>query len=203
MSNVMQNQIDYLPTETELRQILGSALPDQFVRDYVAIKRNVSNASQQTDINSGTIQSLTIRVGALEVQVLSINNQITVINGQITTIQSDLSDLDTLTTNHIAAESAHGAAGNIVGTDDYAQPATGGTVQLAAAVTDSVASAISPPAAVGAAGVVYLQAYAQGQTDAINALSLQLASLRDSYNSLVTQFNSSLSTERTAKQRAV
>ncbi len=109
---------------------------------------------------------------------------------------------DTLA-DHINATTAHGATGRIVGQLDYCTATTGGVVLQAAAQADATANTTTPPAALGAAGAAYSQAYAQQQTDAINMLITNVSDLKTTVNALVTVVNNILATERTAKQRAL
>lgn len=210
MSSLVQYQIDYLPTETELRKILGSSVPDRFIQDYVSVKRNVQQVVSGTDANAAAIATLTVQVNTLSGQVLSIQGQITTINGQIfnlntavTALIADVDALETLTNAHIAAQSAHDANGDIVGTNDYCTALVGGTVLLASSVADAAPVSTTPPAVVAAAGATYSQAYTQTQTDTINALRQNVIDLVAANNALVSVINQMLASERTAKQRAL
>lgn len=197
----MSKQIDYFPTESDLADLFSKAgLPrefsNKFIKDYAAIKRNSTETAGAVDENTDSIEVLDSRVDSAETAISAIEIRVTTAEGEIGTLRIDLDA-------HVAAESAHGATGNIVGTDDYAQPALGGTVLLAAAVADAVPSAVTPPAAVAAAGAAYSQAYAQAQTDAINALSTALAQAVADFNSVIAQLNALLASERAAKQLAL
>jgi DNA-binding ferritin-like protein (Dps family) len=223
MVNVVNRQVEYLLTESDMRQQLGKILPDRFIKDYVSIKRNMFITAQQTDSNTQTIETLDARLDILEpevaaidarlevaeAEIISIDGRLFIAEGEIaaidirlTTAEGEIVTLRTDFDAHIAEESAHGATGNIVGTDDYASSSVGGTVLLAASVADAATSTVTPPAALAAAGAAYVQAYAQSQTDAINALSTALAQLVLDHNALKTQFNALLASERTAKQLA-
>lgn len=221
MSSLMSKQIDYFPTESDLSELFKKAgLPQEFsnkfIKDYAAIKRNSTETAGAVDENTGSIEvltsrvdsaeaaisALTIRVGNTESAISAIDIRLTTAEGEIDTLRIDLDQLRLEFDTHVAAQSAHGATGDIVGTDDYAQPALGGTVFLAAAVADAVQSAVTPPAAVAAAPAAYSQAYADSQTNAINALSTALAQAIIDYNAVVTQLNALLASERAAKQLA-
>ncbi len=192
MANRLRN---YVFTEAELQRVLGGKFPDQFIKDYIAGKANTEALLVTIDENTADIEDI-------QLQLTVINGQITVINGQIVTLQTDVSAVTSSLNAHIAAQSAHGASGDIVGTLDYCTAIVGGVVLLATAVGDAAETTTLPPSAVGAAPAAYNQTYAQSQTDAINALINNITDLANALNSAVDVINSSLVTERTAKQRA-
>ncbi len=220
MSNV--NITQYLPTEVEIsglfRTLFGDASGydprgaaiNKFVRDYTSIKQNEVKTVTAVNAATGSIETLTVQVSTLSSQVLNIQGQITTINGQIfnlntsvTALIADVDALETLTNAHIAAQSAHGANGDIVGTNDYCTSSIGGTVLLASAVANAAPVSTTPPAVVAAAGATYSQAYTQTQTDTINALRQNVIDLLTASNALVSVINQMLASERTAKQRSV
>jgi hypothetical protein len=186
MANKLTN---YLLTEQDVARALQGAVPAVFVKDYVAGKNNASSMLAQIDENTAAIL-------VINGQITAINGQIVVINGQITTLTTNLN-------NHVTAQSAHGATGDIVGTDDYCTASVGGTVLLASAVANAAPVSTTPPAIVAAAGATYSQPYTQTQTDTINALRQNVIDLVAANNALVSAINQMLATERTAKQRAV
>jgi len=179
----------YVVTEEGLRKLIGTQWPEQLVKDYLASKNTAQQFVDAINKNSDDI-------AVINGQITTINGQIVVINGQISTLTTNLN-------NHVAAQSAHGATGDIVGTDDYCTATVGGTVLLAAAQANASTATITPPVALGTAPAAYNQAYAQSQTDAINTLITNVSDLRTALNALVGVVNNMLATERTAKQRAV
>jgi hypothetical protein len=189
MANILPRQVEYIATESDMRQQVGKILSDRFIKDYVAIKQNIGGTIDQTNANSQTIETLDGRLDVAEAGIA-------LLDGRVDAVETNL-------TEHVNAESAHGATGNIVGTDDYATAILGGVVLLAAAVADASGSTITPPADVTAAGATYTQVYAQEQTDAINALRQNVIDLVAANNALVAVVNQMLATERTAKQRAL
>lgn len=196
-------QIDYFPTESEIGQMLASAnWREKLTKDYAAVKGNIASTVSAAEGNAETLDVLTDRVDAIDLQIVEIIGRLDTAEGEIDTLQTDLADLTDTVDTHIAAESAHGATGNIVGTDDFCTDTVGGVVLLGAAVADATPSAVTSPAAVAAAGAAYAQAYAQSQTDAINALSTAVTQLVLDLNAVTTQLNSLLASERTAKQLA-
>lgn len=180
---------NYLFTEAELQRVMSGKVPDQFIKDYIAGKTNSTALLQAIEKNTVDIEQLFSDLDALTVRV-------TTAEGEIDTLQTDL-------TAHVNAQVAHGSNGDVVGNLDYAAPTVGGVVWLASAVGDATPSAITPPVAPGTAGAAYAQAYAQSQTDAINALITNVIGLQTALNSAIDVLNSSLVTERSAKQRAV
>lgn len=142
-------------------------------------------------------------IATINSEIVTINAELVSLDGRLDTAEAEIDTLQADLTAHVDAQSAHGASGDIVGNLDYAQLAVGGVVWLAPAVGDAVDSATVPPAALGAAGAAYNQAYAQSQTDTINALITNVTDLQNALNAAIDIINSSLATERTAKQRAV
>ena len=186
---------NYIFTEAELQRTLGGKLPDQFIKDYIASKTNSQALLEAIDKNTVDIEQLFLDLAATDDALAALTIRVTTAEGEIDTLQLDL-------TNHIADTITHGASGDIVGNLDYAAASVGGVVWLATAVGDALDSAVTPPAAVAAAPATYVQGYAQSQADAINSLISNITTLKNDLNSAIDVINSSLATERTAKQRA-
>ena len=203
MANILPRQVEYIATESDMRQQVGKVLPDRFIKDYVAIKQTIGASIDQTNTNSETIDTLDARLDTAEAAIVSLDGRvytaevdITALDGRVDTVETDL-------TNHIAAESAHGANGNIVGTDDYCTATVGGTVLLAGAVADAVVSTVSvtsPDAA--AAPATYNQAQAQSVVALVNEMKGDVNTLVANLNAAITQLNALLAAERSAKQMA-
>jgi hypothetical protein len=207
-----------------MRQQLGKILPDRFIQDYVSIKRNMFVSAQQTDSNTQTIETLDARLDILEpevedlglrlwlaeAEIVDIDARLVIAEGEIiaidirlTTAEGEIVTLRTDLDAHIDAESAHGATGSIVGTDDYATALLGGTVLLANAVADALSSAVSvtsPDAT--AAPAAYSQAQAQTVVTLANEMKGDINTLVSNLNSAITQLNALLASMRTAKQLA-
>lgn len=208
MSSLASKRIDYYPTERDIAELLTKAgLPISFVndftRDYAAVKRNSQNAdgtiddlSARVDILDAEVIAINIRIDGVELRIDAVELRLTTVEGEVDTLRIDLDA-------HIAAQSAHGATGDIVGTDDYASLTTGGTVLQANTVGDANLIIASVPASIGAAPLVYDQTYTDSQTAAINLLSASLFAVILGLNSNATQFNNLLSSMRTAKQLKV
>lgn len=223
MSSLMSKQINYFPTESDLAELfkkagLSQEFSNKFIKDYAAIKRNVDQNAEATDGNTLSIESLdarvdsaeaaisalTIRVGNAESAISAIDIRLTTAEGEIDTLRIDLDQLRLEFDTHVAAQSAHGATGDIVGTDDYATALVGGTVLLAAAVTNAVASTVSvtsPDAT--AAPAAYNQAQAQSVVTLANEMKGDINTLVANLNAVVTQLNALLASERAAKQLAL
>ena len=175
-------ELDYLPTEKEIYKAMTSGnWPAIFAKDYSSIKRNVGGTSSESTANTAAIVSLTATVEGLAVDV-------------------DAAEL--ALANHVAADTAHGVAGQVVGTLDFCTGSTGGVVLLAAAVTNANASTVAITGGLAAAGATYSQAYAQLQTDKINELCTDLTQVVTDLNATISKLNALLAVSRTAKQLA-
>ena len=216
----MADNTQYYITEKEVAQLMAtSGLPQGFqrlfARDYVAIKRDVNGGAE-------TLQNLVVRMGEVEEQISLIDGRLVTAEGQIISLTSrmdtaevniadlqgmvgvievDLADLRVEFDGHVAATEAHGSSGNIVGTDNYCTPTTGGTVLQAGAVANNAASTVSVTSTPTAAGASYSQATATTWVNMLNELKTDVNQLVTDLNTLVTTVNQSLSTERTANQR--
>lgn len=187
---------NYIFTEAELQKTLGGKLPDQFIKDYIASKANSTALLEAIDKNTVDIETIFADLVDINTELAGLDARVTTIEGDVAALQSDLTD-------HIADTETHGSTGDIVGNLDYASSSVGGVVLEAVAVADAGTATVTPPAALGAAGAAYVQAYAQSQTDAINTLITNVTDLRNFLNSAITVINSSLASERGAKQRAI
>lgn len=196
-------QSDYYPTESEIMRMLSqNSWRMMFARDYAAIKGNISATVTAAEGNAESIESLDARLDTVELQIVGIIGRLDTAESEIDTLQLDVAQAADDLADHVAAQSAHGASGDIVGTNDYATASVGGTVLLGAAVANANPSAVTPPTALAAAPAAYAQAYAQSQTQAINDLSTAVTSLVTDLNSVVTQLNALLVSQRAAKQIA-
>ncbi|AUR86914.1 hypothetical protein NVP1091O_11 [Vibrio phage 1.091.O._10N.286.52.B12] len=91
---------------------------------------------------------------------------------------------------HEQSNSAHGVAGNNVGTEDYAQELIGGVVLTASALGE-LATSFNP---VAVAPATYDQAHIQSMVDAINSLGSK-------QGDIITLLNQVITTQVAAKQR--
>ncbi len=191
----MAKLIKYILTESELQRLTGGQWPDRLVKDYIASTVNEENIN-------GEVGDLTVEITTIKGDIITINGQITSLSARVTTAEGNITTLQTNLAAHVGAQSAHGAAGDIVGTDDYCTASVGGTVLLAAAQANATASAVTPPATLGAASATYVQAEQQAQTDTINGLIANINTIKADLNAAITVINNMLATERTAKQRS-
>lgn len=99
----------------------------------------------------------------------------------------------TASSAHIAATSAHGASGPLVGTGNVATTAAAGVVRKSAAVTDAAASTVAVASADASdLGTVVTLA---------NELKADLTTLVADLNAAITQLNAKLAADRTAGQQ--
>tara|TARA_R110002050_G_scaffold10642_6_gene36300 strand:- start:2496 stop:3149 length:654 start_codon:yes stop_codon:yes gene_type:complete len=108
--------------------------------------------------------------------------------------QAAIDEVDFDLTTHEALTSAHGVAGNNVGTEDYASSSIGGVVLEAANVTDAVASTVSviSPDAIDLPTVLILA----------NETKAEVNQLVTDLNNAITQLNAFLAANQTSKQMA-
>ncbi len=199
----LPRQIQYIATETDMRQMFGGKLPDKFIEDYLAGKRAIDGTIDQTNANTQTIETLDVRLDTVEAQIVDLDGRVDAVEGDISALGGRVDTVETNLTNHVNEESAHGATGNIVGTGDYAQAGVGGVVLLANSVANAVASAVSvtsPDAT--AAPATYNQAQAQSVVALVNEMKGDVNTLVANLNAAITQLNALLAAERSAKQMA-
>lgn len=183
----------YYVSETDVAALLKmSGLPKDFQnlfsRDYVSVKNSIDGSGDE-------ITNLDVRVTDNEDSIESLNVSFSTLNGTVVSLQSSYN-------SHASSIIAHGSNGNIVGTNNFATIAVGGTVKLSAAVTDQSASIVNVAATPNAAGAAYLQADAATWVVLLNELKSDLNALVDDHNSLRAKVNDILLTERNALQRA-
>jgi len=86
---------------------------------------------------------------------------------------------------------------------DFAASLTGGTVLLAQSVSDAAATTVKITTSdIGSAPIVYDANYAQEQSDLINECKAKINGLVDDVDSIKTQLNAFLLSNKTAKQMA-
>ncbi len=203
MANILPRQVEYIATESDMRQQVGKILSDRFIKDYVAIKQNIGASIDQTNANTQTIETLDSRLDVAEAQIVDLDNRVDAAEGDISALDGRVDTVETNLSNHVNAESAHGATGDIVGTGNYAQAGVGGVVLLANPVANAVASTVSvtsPDAT--AAPATYNQAQAQSVVTLVNEMKGDVNTLVANLNAAITQLNALLAAERSAKQLA-
>jgi hypothetical protein len=210
----------YYRTEQEIAKLFkSSGLPmeftNPFTRDYAAVKGDIAGSDEELQGLINTVSAIEIRVSQAESEISSLNVDVASLNtsvlnltlqaadfeDRLVIVETDLSSVIADFGMHESAQSAHGATGDIVGTDDYCTLAVGGTVLLAAALTPSPTSTLvvtnTPTAPSGA----YVQAEAITWVNTINELKTEFNALILEYNQLVAKVNDIISTQETAKQR--
>lgn len=142
--------------------------------------------------------------GELTSRVLSIGNatynlQVTM-EGVVLQLMNVTNELDF----HVAQSSAHGASGDLVGSNNYASAVKGGAVLLADAVADAIDSTVTVAAPnASAAPVAYSQVQVQELVTLANELKSDLTQAVSDLNAAIAVINDMLASERTAKQRAL
>lgn len=197
----------YYVTEAEMGALFRmSGLPEDFqrlfARDYVAFKSDAGSSNDllaaltsRVDDNDDDIADIYVQIGILD-------SRIDTNDGLIAAINVNLSALSASFSAHAAATSAHGSNGAIVGVNNFATLATGGTVKLAAAVADQADSTVVVANSPNAAPVAYAQADAATWVTLLNELKTDVNQLVTDLNALTAKVNTMLASERTALQRA-
>lgn len=106
--------------------------------------------------------------------------------------------------DHVGTNTAHGALGDIVGSENFAESGRGGAVFQAISVADAVDSLVNittPDAS--AAPLVYSQAQMQEVVTLLNEVKAAVNQLAGDLNSSNAVINDSLESERIARQRAL
>ena len=209
----MAKNDQYYQTESELAKLFApTGLPPSFIsgfiKDYAAVKRTVDGSDINLEELQQEVDSLDGRVGSAETDLatinsnlLSLNAQVLDLDGRVDLIEFDLpiirNDLD----NHIADSSAHGATGDIVGTDDYCTIFVGGTVLQATPLALSTASAISISGTPSVAPATYSQADAATWVAMLNEIKSDFNTHITEFNILLNKVNAIITTQVAAKQR--
>ena len=215
------NSRQYYRTEQEIAKLMrGSGLPAEFTnpftKDYAAVKGDIEVNDENLEQITQDINALDIRVSSTENEIASLNSDVDSLNtsvlnltlqaadfeDRLTVVEDDLNDITTDFNLHTDDDSAHGATGDIVGTDDYCTALVGGTVLLASALAASPTSTLVITSTPNAAGAAYLQADAATWVAAINEIKADFNLLIAEYNALVAKVNAIIDTQEAAKQRA-
>lgn len=203
--------VDYLPTEREINQVLERAdWKKLFSRDYSANKGNLGRTVDATDANTADIVMIKVRLDGVEDRldiaegkIIELDLRLTTAEGQIVDIDARLVTVEETLYPHVAASRAHGSAGDIVGNLDFATESIGGVVLRCRLVPYAPTIVLTPPALIGAAPAAYSQAYAQQQTDAINALIADANSTQTGFNLYKIEFDTLIDEMKLAKMMTV
>lgn len=201
------NVVDYLPTEREISQVLErSDWKKLFSRDYSANKGNLGRTVDATDANTADIVLIKVRLDGVESRLDAAEGKIVELDLRLTTAEGKIVDIDARLVTaeqtlypHVAASVAHGASGDIVGNTDFATELVGGVVLRSRTVPYAPTIVLNPPALIGAAPAAYSQAYAQQQTDAINALIADANSTQNGFSLFKTEFDKLIDEMKLAK----
>lgn len=197
----------------------GSGLPTEFinpfVKDYAAVKGDIEASDQSLASIVADVAAIDFRVSSTEAEISGLNSDVLSLNtsvmdltlrtadieDRLAPVETDLSSVIADLASHESQQSAHGATGDIVGTDDFCTITTGGTVLLAAFLASSPTSALSITTTPTAPSAAYSQAEALTWVATINELKADFNALITAYNSLVGNVNAIISTQKTARQR--
>lgn len=195
----------YLVTEADVSALLKESglsitFQQKFTKDYVAVKGDINDSN--------------IEINKLLLRIVNAESDIDIIDDRLDTVESDIDSLEprvaaaeidiaAVTSNlssHVADDSAHGATGNIVGTDDYCTLTTGGTVKLAASVANAPASTVSAVSNPNSPGVAYSQIDASTWVNMLYEHKANINQLSTDLNAAITQLNLLMSNSRAALQ---
>jgi len=171
----------------DLAQVSGSA-EDQVIQNTADI---ITNAQGISDNAQNLTNHIDDTDDAHDASAISFDNSgglaATDVQGAIDEVDSDLTD-------HVNADSAHGTAGDVVGTGNFATALLGGVVLLAANITNAAASTVdvTSPDATDLPSVITLA----------NETKADVNQLVTDFNNLVTKFNAFLAANQAAKQMA-
>ncbi len=181
--------------------------PKMMTNDYLTNFANFTEIAMKSDelvelvetneanilINTGniTINTQNINLNRIDIDLnrTDINTNTTNIGINATNIGINATNL----TNHETLNSAHGVTGFNVGTEDFAQPAIGGVVFLAALIADLTQIVTAD---LLAAPVAYNQAYTQLASNLTNQNKAKI-------NEIVVKINSIIAGQISANQMAV
>lgn len=175
---------DYLTNLSNFREIAmkSDELVELVETNELNIAINAANIETNTD-------NILINATDIATNATNIASNTTDIATNATNISTNATNL----TNHELDSGAHGVTGDNVGTEDFAQPATGGVVLLAALVADLAQIATAD---IAAAPVAYDQTYTQSVTDLTNENKAKI-------NEVVLKVNEIIAGQIASKQMAV
>lgn len=160
------------------------------------LTNHINNASGAHASSAISYDNTTSGLAAVEIQAA-----IDEVDGLVGTNATNIANVTNAFNTHNGSSSQHGVTGDNIGTEDYAQTLVGGSVLLAALVSDAAPSAVSvasPDAPVAAA--IYSQADTQANVDLTNELKTDVNQAVADLNNVVAQLNEFLANNKTAKQ---
>lgn len=189
---------DYFYKQSNINTLAISSegIEAQIVINTENIQANADNLTIHIDNANGAHAASAISYdnsisGLAAIEIQSAINEVDALVDANTT---NITNLTTAFNTHNNSNSQHGVTGVNIGTEDYAQASTGGSVWLAALVADAVASTVTvaSPDATDLATVLTLA----------NETKVDVNQLVADLNAVVTQLNEFLANNKTAKQMA-
>ena len=169
----------------------------RMVNDYFSKQSNINSLAKITDVDGEQIIINRDNIAVLQGEMIALTIIVTKNTADIIIVQDNL---DT----HEASDSAHGVAGDNVGTLDYCSSLIGGVVLLAANVADAaVMTTEITTSDISTAPATYSAIYTATQTFLLNECKAKINTLITDIESIKTQLNEVISTSKTAKQRAL
>ncbi len=198
MASEALNKIRLESLQLNISDIVGEnpSWSNRMVNDYFYKQSNIIALAELSDSDADQIVKNTEDI-AVNTADIAVNTADIIVSAQnIVIVSGDLSD-------HELDDSAHGVLGWNVGTLDFAASLTGGTVLLAQSVSDAAVATVKITTSdIGSAPIVYDANYAQEQSDLINECKAKINGLVDDVDSIKTQLNAFLASNKTAKQMA-
>ena len=170
---------------------------NRMVNDYFSKQSNINALAELSDTDADQIIINKENIVILQQQMVDITVAVTENAAAIVVVQDNLG-------THEASDSAHGVAGDNVGTLDYCTPILGGVVLLAVNVADAavLATDITLPDLL-TAPVAYNSVYATQQSAMANECKAKINDIITDIENIKTQLNAVLASTQAAKQMAV
>ena len=142
--------------------------------------------------------------GELTTRTLAIGSAVYDLQVTVEGVALDVDLLGNTLSSHVGDNSAHGATGAIVGSQDFCSSSVGGVVFISATVPNAVSSTVSVTSPnASAAPAAYNQAQMAEVVALVNELKADLTQVVSDLNAAITTLNNSLASERAAKQRSL
>ncbi len=190
----------------------ASSLPDNWapdvVEDWLNKTNDIVDTADAVNAQTETIESLAKENDEQQIAIES-NTELarsaqSAANSALSKSNENAAAIEVIATDlgdHEALDSAHGATGNNVGTEDYCTDIIGGVALLCELVNDAVEStATITTADIALAPAAYDQAYAETMRVMANDTKAKHNTLVTDLNSAVIQINDLLTKLKTAKQ---
>lgn len=214
MANTAQNFQQRLLSIHDLREAIPQG-SDEFIQHLFNITQDLFTVADGGDDVTDQVEQNTsdIAQNASDIvqNTLGIMDNADDIADNVSAINQNSSDISdnslaistnaTNLSNHISDTTTHGANGDIVGNNDFADESIGGVVKrmtLIADAIESTATVITPD--VAAAPVAYDQAYTQTIADLTNANKASINLLVTEFNAAVVVLNNLIAASKAAGQ---